>query len=298
MKKYHTLQTVIRALLIVGVALSVGVCASSLLNSPASRYHVTKISDLHPPLGNISYWRVGVSSEWASEPWTGDDTPYQNIERDTDKALASTWSVGNLLEQASVLAQQKPTDPQAQFQWSYMARQVVLAEPKSYDYGSSLRAISVVLAHADSPKTYSYARLRFLLERQNPALTEVGERLLQRDSNDVSVKYHLSQYYSALFSERSQLNRDHAVDPQLKQRALTLAEQIIAANPSDPDYRTALAAVYVSSFADKKNPQDASNAIAAYQQYLKLAPADDSFRPRCSAIIADLQEYLSANPLT
>jgi len=290
-------RRLISVLLVIGVALSIGVCASSVVRSPASRYQVTKISDLHPPLGKLLYWRVGVSSEWANEPWTGDDTPYQNIERDTDKALASTWSIGNLLEQASVLAQQQPTDPQAQFRWSYMARQVVLAQPKSYDYGSSLQAISVVLAHADSPKTYSYARLRFLLGRQNPALTEVGERLLQRNPNDVSVKYHLSDDYSALFSERSQLNRDHAVDPQLKQRALTLAEQVIAANPSDPDYRRALAAVYVSSFADKKNPQDATNALAAYQQYLKMAPADDSFRPQCQGIVVGLQEYLSANPL-
>ena len=283
--------------LTIGIALAVGVCASSTARLPVSRYHVTKMSDLYLPLGDTVYWRTGISPEWTSEPWTGDDTPYQKIERDTDKALASSWSIGNLLQQSSALAQQKPTDPQAQFRWSYMARQVIRAQPNAYFSYPAIQAISVVLARAASPKTYSYARLRFLVSDQDPDATELGERLLQRDPNDIPVKYYLSNDYSALFSERSQRNRDHDVDPQLKQRALTLIEQTIAANPSDPDYRSALAAVYVSSWCDKKNPQDATNAIAAYRQYLNLAPANDTSRARCLTLMAPLQEYLSANPL-
>lgn len=297
MKRQHNRRMLIGIPLVIGIALVTGVCASSIVPPPASRYHITVISDLHPPLGKILYWRVGVSSEWASEPWTGDDRPYQGIERDADKALASSWSVGNLLEQTSLLAKQKPNDPQAQFRWSYIAWQVVQAQPKSYDWSSATQAISVVLAHGISPKTYSYARLRFLLTRQDPDMTGLGERLLQRNPNDVPVKYHLSDSYSALFSERSQRSHNHQVDPQLKQRALTLAEQVIAADPSNPSYRSALAAVYVASWADNNNPEDASNAIAAYKQYLKLAPDDDNNRPHRLAIVNGLQEYLSAHPL-
>ena len=297
MPKLYNGRMLIGVPLIIAAALVAGVCASSVLSPPASRYHMTKISDLYPPLGNIPYWQVGISSEWANEPWTGDDAPYQHIEFDADKALVSSWSIGNLLKKSSLIAQQEPSNSQAQFRWGYIAWRVVQGQPKSYDWSSATQAISVVLARVQSPKTYSYARLRFLLTRQDSDVVELGERLLKRDPNDVPVKYRLSDAYTALFSERSQRNRDHEVDPQLKQRALTLIEQVIAVSPSNPDYRAALAAVYVSSWADNKNPEDATNAVAAYKQYLKLAEADDNDRPHRMIIVDGLQEYLSAHPL-
>lgn len=283
-------------ILVAGIALVAGICASSTKYPPVSRYHMTRLSDLYLPLPKDTLIsEVKTSSAWANEPWTGDDAPYQRIERDGDASLASTWSVGGLLEQASVPARQNPTDPQAQFRWSYLARQVILAQPRSYNWEEATEAIAVTLARATSPKTYSYARLRFLVTRQAPDLTGLGERLLQRDPNDASVKVRLSEDYSALFSRKSQ--QTHEVDPKLKQRALALVEQLIVASPSNPDYHGSLAAVYVSSFVDRKNPEDAAKALAAYQDFLRLDSPDDYFRQQCRSIVAMLQEYLSANPV-
>ena len=278
------------------IALIAGVWASSTNHPPVSQYHMTRLSDLYLPLPEDTLiYKVKISSAWANEPWTGDDALYQHIERGVDAALASSQSVGDLLEQSSVPARQDSADPQAQFRWSYLARQVVLAQPQSYEPSEANEAIAVVLARAASPKTYSYARLRFLVTRQAPDLTALGERLLQRDPNDAPVKYRLSEDYSASFSEKSQ--QTHEVDPKLKQCALSLVEQLIAASPSNPDYHCALAAVYSSSFADRENPEDAAKAIAAYQDYLKRASPDDYFRQQCRSIIASLQEYLAANPV-
>ena len=297
MDRTQNIRILMSIVLVGGVALVAGVYGPAIVQSPASRYHMTKLSDLHSPLGSIPYWQVGVSSEWANEAWTGDDTPYQSIELEVDKSLITSWSISDLLQQASTQAQQKPVASKALFRWAYLARQVVRAQPKTYFSYPAIQMISVVLAHGNSPKTYSYARLRFLVSDQNPAFTELGERLLQRDPNDNSVKYYLSIDYSALFSKRSQRSRNHEVDSQLKQRALTLAEQVIAASPADPDYRAALAAVYVASWDDKKNSQDAANGIAAYQKYLKLETINDDNRKRCYTMMAPLQEYLAANPL-
>jgi hypothetical protein len=52
-----------------------------------------------------------------------------------------------------------------------------------------------------------------------------------------------------------------------------------------------------SSWADHANPEDAAKAVAAYQEYLRLAPPDDSFHLQCKAIVAGLQKYLAANPV-
>ena len=273
-----------------------GVCASSLTHHSVSRYQITRISDLYLPLPedtNLTDDRT--SSAWANEPWTGDDAPYRRIQQEVDASLAGYQSVSSLLEKSSVSARQNPTDPQAQFRWGYLVSQVILAQPRSYEPSEANVAIVRVLARADYPRTYRYARLRFLVTRQAEDLTALGERLLQRDPNDAPVKDRLSEDYSALFSERSQ--QTHEVDPKLKQRALSLVKQLIAASPSNPDYHCALAAVYVSSFSDRKNPEDAAKALAAYQDYLKRASPDDYFRQQCQSIIAMLQGYLAANPV-
>lgn len=282
-------------ILVAGIALIAGVCASSTKHHSASRYQLTRLSDLYLPLPKDTiFMGINPSSAWAKEPWTGDDAPYQRIQQDDDASLAEDQSVSSLLEQASVSARQNPTDPQAQFRWSYLAQQVILAQPPSYDPDEANEAIGMVLARADYPKTYRYARLRFLVTREEPDLTALGERLLQRDPNDAPVKYRLSEDYSALFSERSQ--QTHEVDPKLKQRALSLAEQLIAANPSNFHYHGALAAVYASSWTDHKNPEDAVKAIAAYQEFLRLASPDYS-RQQCQSIVAVLQEYLATHPM-
>lgn len=295
MKKHINQRVLIGITLAAGTVLAIGVCNSSAVRPPVSRYQMTKFSDLHNPIKGTHYWAVKPYSGWASDPWTGDDAPYERIEHDADEALKNGGTVGNLLEQYSLQAQQKPTDPQAQFQWSYLAREVILAQPHRSDWElDSQEVISVLLARAVSPKTYSYDRLRFLEARQDPNVTELGERLLKRDPNDVSVKYALINDYSGLFSEKSQ--KSHTVDPKLKQRALVLAQQIIHVEPLNPDYHVALAGVYVSSFEDHKNADDAAAAIAAYEDYFKLVPPEDFERKRRQIIVNELQSYLSANP--
>lgn len=296
MKKHINQRVLIGITLAAGTVLAIGVCNSSAVRPPVSRYQMTKFSDLHNPIKGTHYWAVKPYSGWASDPWTGDDAPYERIEREVDEALKNGGTVGNLLEQYSLQAQQKPTDPQAQFRWSYLAREVILAQPHRSDWElDSQEVISVLLARAVSPKTYSYDRLRFLEARQDPNVTELGERLLKRDPNDVSVKYALISDYSALFSKKSQ--KSHTVDPKLKQRAVALAQQLIHVDLSNPDYHVALAGVYVSSFEDHKNANDAAAAIAAYQDYFKLVPPDDFERKRRQIIVNELQLYLATNPV-
>ena len=283
-------------LLIAGFALLAVAWTSLIHHFSVFRYRMTRFTDLHSPLGDTDYWRIKISSKWANEEWTGDDKPYQSIEREVDSSLATYRSVPDLLENASEIAQQKPTDPLAQFRWSYLARQVVLAPPYRVDWISdSEEVISVLLDRAVSPKTYSYDRLRFLEQSQNPFLTNLGERLLRRNPNDVAVKERLCGDYSGLFSLISQ--KTHQVDPKLKQRAIALAQQLIASQPLNAKYHGDLASVYVSSWDDHRNPEDAADAIAAYEDCLRLAPNSDFSKYQLSSILKGLRTYLSDRPL-
>lgn len=242
--------------------------------------------------------RAGVmeSYAWARAPWTGDDKPYQQIQKETDIALTSGLPVDNLLQQNKILAKQKPDDPQAQFGWAYVAWKAINTPRSPYDWQVSTKKIYGVLTQAPSPKSYTYTRLQYLVARHSPDLTGVGERLLEHTPNDEEVMFRLCDDYIEMFSSISGRTHTKTVDSIAKGRALALANKLIDDKPTSAKYYSMLAAVYVSAWEISRNPDDAAKALAAYQTYLKLAPPDDTFRPQAKNIIGLLQRHLSRPP--
>lgn len=213
-----------------------------------------------------------LSWDWATEQWTGNEKPFIKMKREIDEAVSKKGLTRTTLEQYRKEAQEKPRDPAAQFRWGY----ALLQAPKAgMDFGSRYwRAYTPVisaLAKAPSPRSYEYAKLRFLLmtlEYQHAPLKNIGERLLRRDPQDVMVKSYLVRYLASSDS------------PPERKRALTYAQGIVKTNPKWLGGYSALGFVYMQNLFLYGDLSSADKAVNAYQQYLKLIPASQKTNRR------------------
>ncbi len=218
---------------------------------------------------------------WAAQPWTGDDKPYQQIRKNIYNEIASGQNAEELLARYKAQAEAKPADPQAQFAWAYAALRLS-AFPGRQDTKVDLTGLPDALAGAPYPRTYDYARIRFLAQaslRPMGQLEELGKRLAQRDPADVPVKFRLIQVLRQIPS------------PPENAQAVRLAEEFVKSDPQQLIYRATLANVYEDAFVDfgsKKSSGD--KAIAAYQEYLRLASPDDPNREGVERTIKGLQD--------
>lgn len=246
----------------VGVAVIAGVTASLTRHAPAQ---------LGAPPYRPSSWT------WTKESWTGDERPYRTIRDNIDKSIRSGQENPDaLLARHKASAQKQPSDPQALFRWGYAA---YWASSKSHGYNEKREKFDGVLeafAKAPSPHSYEYARLRFLVEAAtHPVfpLIPVGERLLERDPQDLSVKYQLRK----LLSWSPSLEN--------KRRALQYSLEMVRSHPKHPTYHAALGMVYLELWYTTRDPIHADKAINAYKQYLRLAPPRDEFLEAAKRLI-------------
>ena len=115
----------------------------------------------------------------------------------------------------------------------------------------------------------------------------LGETLLQRDPNDKEVKEHLvGVYQTVLLSSKP---TDLSI-PVLKRRAVSYAQQMTLMDPQKARYQANLATLYLMSWASRNNPEDGRAAIKYFQEYLRLAPADDGWRKQAEYFIKMIQE--------
>jgi len=158
--------------------------------------------------------------KWVKEAWTGSDAPYVNIRRSIDVELAKNSQPKRLRERYQITAAANPFDPQAQYAWAYAA---VMTREVGYYFGHRyLSDVSAALAQPRSPKTYEYARLRFIILMRHGTwlqMKPLALRLLQRNPQDYNVKVHLVPLMAIRGSVSDQ------------QKALVLAKQLVDFQP-------------------------------------------------------------------
>ncbi|HEX8234503.1 MAG TPA: hypothetical protein VF600_00955 [Abditibacteriaceae bacterium] len=203
---------------------------------------------------------------WTKHSWTGDESPYVRIGRSIDVAISKGQSSDALVKKLRASALAKPTDPKAQYAWGYAA---LVARPAGYAISrNEVQGIALALARPAFPRTYQYARLRFVSTMQwRPymQLKGLGQRLLGRKSNDYNVKYYLTK----LLSIGSAAER---------QQALTYAQQLVREQPNRASAYWSLGGVYVDILWDSNNLSAGDKAIAAYRRYIQLSQDSQSRR--------------------
>lgn len=221
-------------------------------------------------------------SSWLSEPWTGDNRPYNSLRLKLKQQLLSGANPDDLLKQCRITAQSHIFDPLAQFKWAYVAL-IAANTPSGYDL-KKLNGVREALSRIPSPHVPEYTRVQFLVEcrvNSSRGLAGVGERLLRYDPKDLAVKYDLIDAYDA-------------TNPVEKKKAVVLAKQIIQQHPEKPSYYTKLGGVYWAAWNQGKSPKDADYALIAYRKYLAKAPpgsVDYGFIKRLVKHIAVMKNY-------
>jgi hypothetical protein len=227
---------------------------------------------------------------WDKEPWDRDDKPYMALLAKVQKELSAHKSKNaqlTIYKRIQQQARQNSQMPTAIFEWgtaTYIAlrTKVPIAQ---VDVAQCLNSIRL----APTPRTYSYARMRFLLEKtQGGAYSEpflrVGSRLLQRRPNDYAVKfYHIRSLRMVTETERKM--------------GIAYAHDLIRMRPNYHQSYAALGRVYeniwimnnVKSDPKKKGrfkikwigTLDSENRLKAISAYRKaqslITPRDDSY---------------------
>ena len=129
----------------------------------------------------------------------------------------------------------------------------------------------------------SHLRIRFLMAaRQDafapPELAKLGVELASKDAKDYDVRYYACKL----------LKPDLRADE--KQIGVKLCQEMAKIAPDRPSLHSMWGSIYFRSWLKSHSKSDADKAIAAYQKFLQLAPATDSFRPQAQQYIAMMQK--------
>jgi hypothetical protein len=224
--------------------------------------------------------RTSSPSSWMTEKWIGDDKPFAAARENIDSDFSHGRITVPYLSKLEAAWNQDERDPLKLFRWAY-AR---------YKAQSSHPALppTPIPAEGDfnevpSPHTYEYTRVRFLSEislSRHRELMAVGKRMLAHNPNDFDVEYGLSYCFGESMSAEE------------KQAALAYADHLIQKYPNKPSVYTVKGGVYFSYWIDHRDKQDARDAIYWYQQYLRLAPANDEWRKQAESTVTLLQSRL------
>lgn len=196
---------------------------------------------------------------WLAEKWASDDASYKKVEGE----VASSPLPLKVLESAAQTgAEKNPHSALAQFRWAFPLWKSIASDQPSSKRASTRSAMFYALARADSPDTYRYARLRYLVSPSAARGENIGEKLLRRDPQDDEVKFNLIVDYA--------FDVGVTGNPKSKARALALCHQLMQTDPKRAKNYSVLGNVYEMSYSNKHNRADGLAAIAAAQKYISL----------------------------
>ena len=202
-----------------------------------------------------------------NEPWTGNDKPFIAIRREVDALLASKKLTPAYLSRVRARALSKGATARDIFRWGYALFQ---SRYSTFNFGlaASPYEVRMALAQVPSPRSYQYARLRFLIEGRanpNPEFAGLGRRLLRRNPNDYYVKF----YAVWLLTTGTSMERAEA---------LKYANELTKQYPTRAGSHNAMARVYYDRWRLSRQVSDANKSIAAYRRCLQYMARSDNSR--------------------
>ena len=221
---------------------------------------------------------------WTQESWTGDERPYRRIRLDIEALAAKGQLTENVVRQYREISV-GIFKPQNAYRWAYALYMFVINNvPDTNERNRKFREVGLILPQVPFPKTYEYARMRYLLQMESDPystyMRTLGKRLALRDPNDYLVKYNL---IGTLIPRRY---------PQEKQLGLRYIQDLIRIdrNRAIPNVYLAEGRIYYSAFLGTKSQSDGNNAITAYRKYLRLTRPDNPYQRNATFMIKIIQD--------
>ena len=249
---------------IIGVLFAVFTLCSPALAEPANNLRQQ---------GNSSRW------QWIEEKWNGDEAAYQKLRTTIEKNKKDDKLTSDVIEKYKLLHEKKRTDPIALYQWGYASFEATQSNPPIFQ---AQLVSPTAFEEAPSPHTYQYDRLRFLVwvhYSPHARFQTIGERLLRHTSDDNDVRYYLIQCYEPEHSE------------QEKQKAISVAQDLIHSAPHRPGSYSALAGIYFRLWMVNHQTEDGNKAVTTYQEYLRIAPKNYAWRRQAENIIGYIRSH-------
>ncbi len=203
--------------------------------------------------------------DWAKEEWTGSDKPFLAATSEIEALIKRGRKRDDLVALYQKAAQKQPQNARAQFAYAHTLWRSV--EGREKDVLRRMQLASEALSRPQSPRSYRYTRLRWLVERVgningSMQMTGLGKRLIGRQPNDFAVKLALTRDLLG-----SRIKTDITVE------ALRHAKQLAAQRPKDPNIYALLGDVYSSVSFEKRSVIYADKAIEAFKRYLASSPS-------------------------
>jgi hypothetical protein len=218
---------------------------------------------------------------WTMEKWSGNNEPYQRARLVIDGiAEANGPNLERLLVKYKEKAR-KTENPLVIFQWAYVAYQVMLTRNSTITQHQALEGVEEALRQTNSPHTYDYDRIRFLVGEFYTSHREaipIAKRLLAVNKNDYEVEYNLASTYLNDFA------------PAKIEDSLDICRYLKQLYPSRSSLYTLTGEAYLLAWHRNHSPVQAKAVVENYQKYLNLAPPKDAFRKRAQQIVNEYEK--------
>ena len=272
-----------------------GACAVTVAGIGVAQQSKTPRPKALPPIegkslglkGYVGGVNPGGYFHWTVIPWVADDAQFVAIRQHIDAMIAGGKKRSALLAAYKRAAQENPTDATAQFAWAYAAfRNYSKLEP-GQSAASVVEGVTEGLEQPRVTKSYEYARMRWFFLQWNdrfrvleqPILSALARRLLQRNPNDFDLKYTFAYSLAEEFKTSNE--------------ARGYATQYLQKFPSRPPAYYLMGHVYESSFGLWQRKQDALTAQGYYRKFLAKAAPSNSSRSAAQWHINDLTQRIA-----
>ena len=227
-----------------------------------------------PPTSQTQQWA------WMLEKWKSNSYPFSQLQKAIEAELGDT-KPNQAKKVLEVHAKSFASKPQSSIELFRYAAALYLCS-KYEGQSSSHRELFLVsqrFASVQSPGNYYYSRIRFLITLKtfpHPNLRRLAQRLLLRNPKDVDVLYQSLPLFDAS-------------QPDQKRQVFANLNTLRRLKPQSPALDSAEGGIYYRAWLSSKQPSDARMALAAYNRFLQIAPADEPFRAQAQRLIQQLQ---------
>jgi hypothetical protein len=223
---------------------------------------------------------------WTHVPLTGDNKAFAKARKQIDTAVSQGRDPEVLLEKYRTAGELSPGDPLVLFRWAYAAYITATRQTTTPEVFQCIKGLSDPRYAVAPVPSYDFNRVRFLiasLTAPNPALADLGRRLLAINQDDDAVEYALAGILLDTFN------------PPKTVEALGLAQDLINQEANRAEPYALVGEIYYLRWKAHHRPKDAQQASAAYQQYVQLAPDTDGFKKKAASLVAAINFKLKSS---